>query len=125
MAKNQTESGQKASKTLPMKVDVKIGSIMPSGAIRATASVNLNDCFAIRGIRLLESEHGMYIGMPSYKAGNGEYKDICFPVTAEFRKQLQEAVIEAYEQSLMQTQNVGIPNAPKADMQMAPAGQAM
>lgn len=98
MAKNQALPGQKSAETPPMKVDVKIGSIMPSGAIRATASVNLNDCFAIRGIRLLESEKGMYIGMPSYKAGNGEYKDICFPVTAEFRKQLQEAVIEAYEQ---------------------------
>lgn len=125
MAKNQALPGQKSAETPPMKVDVKIGSIMPSGAIRATASVNLNDCFAIRGIRLLESEKGMYIGMPSYKAGNGEYKDICFPITAEFRKQLQEAVIEAYEQSLIQTQNAGIPDGPKDNMQMAPAGQAM
>ena len=72
MAKNQAVSGQKSAETSPMKIDVKIGSIMPSGAIRATASVNLNDSFAIRGVRLLESEKGMYIGMPSYKAGNGE-----------------------------------------------------
>lgn len=35
-----------ATQTLPMKVDVKIGSIRPTGSIRATASVNLNDCFA-------------------------------------------------------------------------------
>ena len=78
MTKKQTMASLDTVSSQPMKVDVKIGSIIPNGAIRATASVNLNDCFAIRGIRLLESEKGLYIGMPSYKAGNGEYKDICF-----------------------------------------------
>lgn len=42
--------------------------------------------------------------MPSYKAGNGEYKDICFPVTKEFREQLNNAVIDAYRQALTQSQ---------------------
>jgi stage V sporulation protein G len=43
--------------------------------------------------------------MPSYKAGNGEYKDICFPVTKEFREQLSNAVIDAYHQALAQSQS--------------------
>ena len=45
--------------------------------------------------------------MPSYKAGNGEYKDICFPVTKEFREQLNQAVLDAYHQVLTQSQNQG------------------
>ena len=44
-----------ATQTLPMKVDVKIGSIRPTGSIRATASVNLNDCFAIRNVKIIDS----------------------------------------------------------------------
>ncbi len=47
---------------------------------------------------------GLFVAMPSYKAGNGEYKDICFPVTKEFREQLNNAVIEAYNLALTQSQ---------------------
>lgn len=94
-----------AAQPFPMKVDVKIGSIRPTGNIRATASVNLNDCFAIRNVRIIDSSKGLFVSMPSYKAGNGEYKDICFPVTAAFRQQLNDAVINAYHQALSMNQS--------------------
>jgi stage V sporulation protein G len=95
------ESVQTAAvKPIPMKVDVKIDSIRPDGSVRAYASVNLNDCFVIRNVKVLDSAKGLFVAMPSYKAGNGEYKDICFPVTKEFREQLNNAVIEAYKQAL-------------------------
>lgn len=107
---------------LPMKVDVKIGSIRPEGSIKAIASVNLNDCFAIRNVKVVDSSKGLFVAMPSYKAGNGEYKDICFPVTKEFREQLNQAVIGAYNQALTQSQNTAPDHAeaPKqnAGMQM-------
>lgn len=90
---------------LPMKVDVKIGSIRPEGSIKAIASVNLNDCFAIRNVKVVDSSKGLFVAMPGYKAGNGEYKDICFPFTKEFREQLNQAVIGAYNQALAQGQN--------------------
>jgi len=93
-----------AEQPMPMKVDVKIGSIRPEGSVRAYASVNLNDCFAIRNVKVMDSTKGLFVAMPSYKAGNGEYKDICFPVTKEFRKQLNNAVIDAYKQALTQSQ---------------------
>ncbi len=90
------------SQTTPMKIDVKIGSIHPDGNVRAYASVNLNDCFAIRNIKIVDSTKGMFIAMPSYKTGNGEYKDICFPITKEFREQLNQAVLQAYDHVLTQ-----------------------
>jgi len=90
---------------LHMKVDVKIGSIRPNGSIRAIASVNLNGCFAVRNVKVMDSSKGLFVAMPSYKAGNGEYKDICFPVTAAFRQQLYDAVINAYYQTLSMNQN--------------------
>lgn len=110
MSKSQT--AQKAAQTaaeqpLPMKIDVKIGSIRPDGNVRAYASVNLNDCFAIRNVKIVDSTKGLFIAMPSYKAGNGEYKDICFPVTKEFREQLNQAVADAYQQALTQSQTQG------------------
>lgn len=82
--------------------NVKIQSIRPEGTLRATATVNINDAFAIRGIKLMEGSKGLFVSMPSYKAGNGEYKDICFPCTSESRKEFDKAVIGAYEQALAQ-----------------------
>jgi len=105
-AKTPRESAQTAAEqTLPMKVDVKISSIRPEGNVRAYASINLNDCFAIRNVKVVDSSKGLFIAMPSYKAGNGEYKDICFPVTKEFREQLSYAGIDAYHQALAQSQS--------------------
>lgn len=105
--KNPQESTQTAAEQpIPMKVDVKIGSIRPEGNVRAFASVNLNDCFAIRNVKVMDSTKGLFVAMPSYKAGNGEYKDICFPVTKEFREQLNQAVIDAYHQALTQSQSL-------------------
>lgn len=86
---------------LPMQVDVKIHSLHASGPILADASVNLNGCFAIRGVKVVSGTNGPFVSMPSYKAG-GEYKDVCFPVTKEFREQLHTAVMGAYQQELAQ-----------------------
>ena len=115
-AKTPQESAQTAAEQpLPMKVDVKIGSIRPEGNVKAYASINLNDCFAIRNVKVVDSSKGLFIAMPSYKAGNGEYKDICFPVTKEFREQLNNAVIEAYNQALTQSQRQKAADTPPFD----------
>lgn len=82
---------------LPMQVDVKIHSLHASGPILADASVNLNGCFAIRGIKVVDGSNGPFVSMPSYKGRDG-YKDICFPCTKEFH----QAVLDAYQQSLTQ-----------------------
>nr|WP_326184164.1 SpoVG family protein [uncultured Oscillibacter sp.] len=65
----------------PMQVEVKIHALHTSGPVLANASVDLNGCFAIRGVKVVDSESGPFISMPRYKAG-GEYKDVCFPCTA-------------------------------------------
>lgn len=91
----------------PLQYDVKIHTLYLEGSCRALASVNLNGSFAIRGLKVMESANGLFVSMPSYRAGNGEYKDICFPCTREARNQLNEAVLNAYRQSLAQSQSQG------------------
>lgn len=61
MRKTQTTAvpaQEKSVQTPPMKVDVKISSIRPEGNIRAYASINLNDCFAIRNVKVVDSTKG-------------------------------------------------------------------
>lgn len=85
----------------PTNISVRIHSVHTSGPLLANASIDLNGCFAVRGVKVVQGEHGPFVSMPSYKAG-GEYKDVCFPVTKEFREQLHTAVMGTYQQELAQ-----------------------
>lgn len=101
--KKQTSEGmEKEQKDL--QLEVKVGTIMTQGSIRALASVNINHAFAVRNVKIVEGTKGLFVSMPSYKTANGEYKDICFPITSEARAQLNKAVLDAYEQTLNQSQ---------------------
>lgn len=85
--------------------DVKIHSLYPEGSCKALASVNLNGSFAIRGVKVMEGANGLFVSMPSYRTGNGDYKDVCFPCTREARNEMSGAVLHAYRQSLAQNQS--------------------
>lgn len=91
---------------LPTQVTVKITSLLTSGPTLATASVDLNGVFAIRGIKVVRGTNGPFVSMPSYKGSNG-YRDICFPCTKEFREYFYNAVLNAYQQELTQAANRG------------------
>ena len=106
-------------RTLPMQYDVRIHSIHPTGTCRASASVNINGCFAIRGVKVMEAGDRLFVSMPSYRAGNGEYKDICFPCSKEARVEFDSAVFDAYRQALTQgqgqTQQAAQASAPRQE----------
>ena len=61
--------------------------------------VDVNGCFAIRGVRVVDSSKGPFVSMPGYKTSKG-YSDVCFPCTKEFRQQFNQAVLDAYQQEM-------------------------
>lgn len=85
----------------PMEIHVKIYRPSTKGPVLADASVNLNGCFAVRGIQVREGKNGPFISMPSRQV-RGEYRDICFPCTAEFKQTFDQAVLDAYRMELNQ-----------------------
>jgi stage V sporulation protein G len=64
--------------------------------MKGIASVLIDDCFAIRDIRIIEGNEGLFIAMPSRKNADGEYHDIAHPINAETRKMFEDAIFEAY-----------------------------
>lgn len=124
MSNKTTHQSAPAQGTLPMELEVKIYSVSTSGNVLANASVTLNGCFAIRGVKVIDSENGPFVSMPSYKGRDG-YRDICFPCTKEFHQQFHQAVLDAYQQSLTQLpqrqqenggQSMDAPPAPEMGM---------
>lgn len=88
-----------------MKIDVKITSLNPGdGATKAYASINLDNIIAIRNIRVMEGKKGLFASMPSYQGADKKYYDIVFPKTAELREEINNAVVDAYIQTLAQLQ---------------------
>ena len=87
--------------TTPMELNVRVYPNRGDGPAVATASVTLNGCFAIRDVRIMEGKNGLFVSMPRRKA-NGEYRDICFPCTKDFKQQFDQKVLDAYEQTQVQ-----------------------
>ena len=96
-----TPQSAPAREAAPMEMEVKIHSLSTSGSVLANASITLNGCFAVRGIKVINGENGPFVSMPSYKGRDG-YKDICFPCTKEFHQQFNDTVVAAYRQELSQ-----------------------
>ena len=126
MAKAQTTSenpqgevSQQDTPVLPMQYDVRIHSIQFDGPCRATASLNINGCFAVRGVKLMEGSNGLFVSMPGQINSKGEIKDICFPYTREARAELESAVVTAYQQALTQGMNRSPQSAPDPTAQQA------
>ncbi len=82
--------------------NVKIFKAKQGGHVLAYANIILDKQFIIRGITLVEKDGRKFISMPSRKIRNGErtYRDTAHPLNREVRKELTEAVLDAYEDFL-------------------------
>ena len=65
--------------------------------MKGIAVVTLDDCFVVKGIRVIEGDDGLFIAMPS-KTNNatGEHTDIAHPINKETRQMFVDAILEEY-----------------------------
>ena len=110
--KKKTAPESQTKEPQPMEIDVKVHSISTSGSTLARASVTLGGCFAVRGIKIMNSTKGPFVSMPGYRSANG-FKDVCFPCTKEFRQRFQDTVLNAYRQELAQLHEPRIYERPR------------
>lgn len=83
-----------------MKLEARISAIVADDKLKAYASVCIDDSFLIKGIKVVDGIHGRFVAMPSRKTRNGEFKDVCFPITKEIRDEIEKAVLEAYSKKV-------------------------
>ncbi len=110
MSNEKTTAGQapeqEAAPALPMKLDVFVRPIEPKGNLVGFASLKINDCFVIDDFKILQSDKGLFVGMPSKPDKNSKtgYRDTSRPITKEFRAELAEAVTSAYHEAIEKLQ---------------------
>ena len=84
-----------------MKVtSVNVKKIEKEGSrMKGIASIVLDDCFAVKDIRIIQGEDKLFIAMPSRKYPDGEYRDVAHPINGETREMIEKAVFEAYDKA--------------------------
>ena len=93
-----------------MKIAVSINKLVDreDSQVKAFASITMDGMFAVHGIRVMNSQKGLYVGMPStaYTDKNGakQYSDTFHAVTKEAREAVNKAVLAAYDKKLAETQ---------------------
>lgn len=80
--------------------DVKIRKLFDDGPMKAVASVTFDAQLAVHDIKVIYARDKYFIVMPSRKNPDGTYRDIVHPINAEFRAELESAVISAYDEEL-------------------------
>ena len=77
--------------------DVRVRKIAKEGKMKAVVSITLDEEFVVHDIKVIEGDKGLFIAMPSRRAGDGEYRDIAHPINSETRERLQRIILEQYE----------------------------
>lgn len=65
--------------------------------LEAFASIVFGGVFCIKGIRIVNGKSGPFVSFPQTKGTKeGEWLDLCFPVTKEFRDYISEKILSAW-----------------------------
>ena len=65
--------------------------------LRAFVNITFDNCFVVRGLKVIEGSKGLFVVMPSRKVKENEFRDIAHPVTVEFRDYIDKEVLKAFE----------------------------
>ena len=78
-------------------LDIRVYPIdEPKGNTLAFASVAIDDLAAIRGIRVVNGEKGLFVTMPQSQDNSGQYHDIAFPLNGDLRKEINAAILDEF-----------------------------
>lgn len=78
--------------------DIRIRKTYTENRLRALVSITVDYDLAVHDIKIIEGPERLFVAMPSRRDETGAFRDISHPITPQARKQLEDAVLQAYEQ---------------------------
>lgn len=67
------------------------------GKLKAYATMVFDNCFIVRDLKVIKSDKGYFVSMPSRRKKDGTFKDIVHPLNAETRRSVEDKIIEEYK----------------------------
>ena len=77
--------------------DIIFRKTFDSGKLRAIASITIDGCFAIREIKLIQTDR-LFVAMPYRTDSYGISHDIAHPIGEAARHEIESAIIGAYKE---------------------------
>jgi stage V sporulation protein G len=65
--------------------------------LKGFVNITFDDCFIVRGCKIIQGEDGYFVSMPSWKGPDGSYRDIAHPTNGDMRRELEDKILKAYE----------------------------
>ena len=80
--------------------DVRVRKITNEGKMKCIVSITFDNLFVVHDIKVIDGDKGLFIAMPSRRAGDGEYRDIAHPINSDMRDRLQSEILAKYEEAV-------------------------
>lgn len=68
--------------------------------LKAYATITIDNCFAVRDLKVIQGNTGLFVAMPSRKKKDGSYKDIAHPLNNETRLMIENKILQKYKDAL-------------------------
>jgi stage V sporulation protein G len=68
--------------------------------LRAYVNITIDDCFMIRGLKVIKGNNGLFVAMPNKKSKNGMFRDVAHPLNSETRRMIEKKVLEKYQEAV-------------------------
>lgn len=77
--------------------NVKVTPVESNNRVVALATIEIDNCFVVKNIKVLEGKDGIFVGMPSIKNKDGSYFDVAHPINKETREYIQNVISNEYQ----------------------------
>ena len=76
--------------------EVRIKRVEGKNKFKAWATITFDNVLRLHGFKIIEGKDGPFVAMPSRKLPSGKFIDIAYPLDQEFKKMIQEKILEEY-----------------------------
>ena len=70
------------------------------GKLKAYVNLEIDGCFMVRGLKVIEASDGLFVAMPNKKTVRGEFRDVAHPIDTATREQITLAVLEVHAEAI-------------------------
>ena len=68
------------------------------GSLKAYCDLAIGSVFLIKGLRVVEGKHGLFVSMPRQQGKDNKWYDSVVALTKEAKTEVGKVVLEAYQQ---------------------------
>lgn len=80
-------------------VKVKKLEAKENSRLIGSATITIDNEFAINGIKIIKGDNRIFVAMPSEKMPDNSFRDMAHPINMECRKKLEAAILNEFNKN--------------------------